>query len=63
MDLRTHQSYISKERVEEYREASDSVEPCNTRLTDLSTDELLNEGIELLKEDGFKLADEDLRNL
>ena len=47
-----------------YLKKSKSIEPCNKRITNKSTDELIKEGAELMKKDGFKISDdENLKNL
>lgn len=61
---RISKSYLSKEKAEEYLKKSKSIEPCNKRITNKSTDELIKEGAELMKKDGFKISDdENLKNL
>lgn len=62
--IRIYKSCITEEQIEDYREATKSIEPCNERLLKESTDELINEGSELMKKEGFKISDnEELRNL
>lgn len=62
--IRQYTSYLSKEKADEYLQKSKSIEPCNKRLSNKSTDELIKEGSELMKKEGFKISDnENLKNL
>lgn len=55
--IRTHVSWISLERCAEYLEASRSIQPVNKPIfQEKTTQEVISEGIKIIKEDGFILS-------
>ncbi len=62
MKIRMYRSCLINKMSEKYRKASLSVDPnrYNKRISNLSTNELIKQGAELMKKDGFKIATEEV---
>lgn len=61
--IRQYISYLTKKKAEEYLRTSKSIHPSNydkKLIPQLSTNEVINNGIELMKKDGFKIATEEV---
>ena len=56
-------SSISHEEIRKYKEGAQITNPANYSkkiMPELTTDEVVNQGIELMKKDGFKIASEEV---
>jgi len=62
MKIRMYRSCLINKMIEKFRKASLYVDPnnYNKRISNLSTNELIKQGAELLKKEGFKIATEEV---
>lgn len=62
MKIRIYKSCLINKMIEKYRKTSLSVDPnrYNKRISNLSTNELIEQGAKLMKKDGFKIATEEV---